>query len=96
MTESRDGQKLHFEHTRRVNGKATSQLKGEATLGDDGVGQSRFSEPEGQSVALPGRHAVPRGHARETLQHAKAGDMRLRRAVLLRREGEGAAVRSTW
>src|SRR5262245_9834413 len=53
MTESRDGKKLHFDHRSTVNGRVVSQFRGEATLGDDGRGQSRYSEPEGQSVALP-------------------------------------------
>ena len=75
MTESRDGRKLKFEHNASVNGKATSELRGEATLGDDGVGQSLFSEPEGQSVALPKGTLFPNAMTRATLQHAKAGDI---------------------
>jgi hypothetical protein len=75
MTESRDGRKLKFEHNASMNGKATSQLKGEATLGDHGVGQSLFGEPEGQSVALPKGTLFPNAMTRATIQHSKAGDI---------------------
>jgi hypothetical protein len=74
MTESRDGKKLHFEHRAIANGRQTSLVKGEASLGDDGGGQSRFGEPEGQSVTLPAGTLFPIAIARVTLQHAKAGD----------------------
>lgn len=74
MTESRDGRKLHFEHRSTANGKQTSFVKGDATLDDDGRGQSRFSEPEGQSVALPAGTLFPVAVTRATLRHAKAGD----------------------
>jgi hypothetical protein len=74
MTESRDGKKLHFEHRNTVNGRQTSLMKGEATLEGDGRGQARFSEPEGQTVALPAGTLFPMAISRATLQHAKAGD----------------------
>jgi hypothetical protein len=74
MTESRDGRKLRFEHRSLMNGKATSLLKGDAGLDDDGRGQSLFSDPEGQSVALPNGTLFPNALTRATIQHAKAGD----------------------
>ncbi len=74
MTESRDGKKLHFEHRNIANGRQTSLVKGDATLDNDGRGQSRFAEPEGQSVALPAGTMFPMAISRATLQHAKAGD----------------------
>ena len=74
MTESRDGRKLKFEHHSLGQRQATSQLRGDATLDDDGGGQSLFSEPEGQSVALPKGTLFPNAMTRATLQHAKAGD----------------------
>jgi len=74
MTESRDGKKLHFEHRSTANGRLASQFRGEATLGDDGQGQARYSEPEGQSVALPAGTMFPMAMARATIRHAKAGD----------------------
>ncbi len=74
MTESRDGKKLHFEHRSTVNGRVASQFRGEATLGDDGRGQSRYSEPEGQSVALPAGTMFPIALTRATVRHAKASD----------------------
>jgi hypothetical protein len=74
MTESRDGRKLRFEHRSTANGKVTNQVKGEATLGDDGRGEARFSEPEGQTVALPTGTMFPVAIARATVQRAKAGD----------------------
>jgi len=74
MTESRDGQKLRFEHLSRANGKQTNLTRGDATLDDDGIGQSLFSEPEGQSVALPKGTMFPNALTRATLQHVKAGD----------------------
>ena len=74
MTESRDGKKLHFEHRSTVNGRQASLFKGEATLGDDGRGQSRYSEPEGQTVALPAGTMFPIALSRATIRHAKAGD----------------------
>jgi hypothetical protein len=74
MTESRDGKKLHFEHRSTVNGRQASLFKGEATLGDDGRGQARYSEPEGQTVALPAGTMFPIALTRATIRHAKAGD----------------------
>jgi len=74
MTESRDGRKLRFEHHSSANGKQTSLLRGEATLDDEGRGQSLFSEPEGQSVALPKGTLFPNALTRATIQHAKAED----------------------
>jgi hypothetical protein len=74
MTESRDGRRLKYEHHSAVNGKPTSFMRGDATLGDDGRGQALFSDPEGQSVALPKGTLFPNAMTRATLQHAKAGD----------------------
>jgi hypothetical protein len=74
ITESRDGRKLHFEHHSAANGKQTSLLRGDATLDDEGRGQSLFSEPEGQSVALPKGTLFPNALTRATIQHAKAED----------------------
>jgi hypothetical protein len=74
MTESRDGKKLHFEHRSTVNGRLATQFRGEATLGDDGRGQSRYSEPEGQTVALPAGTMFPIALSRATIRHAKASD----------------------
>ena len=74
MTENRDGRKLHFEHRTALNGKPTSTLRGDAGLDDDGRGQTLFSEPEGQSVALPKGTMFPNALTRATIQHAKAGD----------------------
>lgn len=74
MTESRDGRKLHFEHRVTTNGRTTSLVKGEATLEQDGSGEARFSEPDGQSVALPAGTMFPIAISRATLRHALAGD----------------------
>jgi len=74
MTESRDGRKLRFEHHSAANGTQTSLLRGDATLDDEGRGQSLFSEPEGQSVALPTGTLFPNALTRATIQHAKAED----------------------
>ena len=74
MTESRDGRKLQFDHRSTVNDRLSSHWKGEATLGDDGRGQAHFSEPEGQTVALPAGTMFPAAITRATVQHAKAGD----------------------
>ncbi len=61
MTESRDGKKLHFDHRSTVNGRLANQFKG-------------YSEPEGQSVALPAGTMFPIAISRATIRHAKAGD----------------------
>jgi len=74
MTESRDGRKLRFEHRSIANGRTVSEFKGEATIDDDGRGQARFSEPEGQTVALPAGTLFPIAIARATLRRAKAGE----------------------
>ncbi|HZQ01831.1 MAG TPA: DUF1849 family protein [Reyranella sp.] len=74
MTESRDGRKLQFDHRTTANGRVTAQWIGEATIDDDGRGQARFSQPEGQSVALPAGTMFPAAISRATVQHAKAGD----------------------
>lgn len=74
MTESRDGKKLHFEHRTTTGGRETGVVKGEALLGDDGSGQARFAEPEGQTVLLPAGTLFPVAIARETVRQAKAGE----------------------
>jgi hypothetical protein len=74
MTESRDGKKLVFEHRTTANGKQTGLVKGEALIGDDGSGQARFTDPEGQTVALPGGTLFPVAIARATIRQAKAGE----------------------
>jgi hypothetical protein len=74
MTESRDGKKLHFEHRSTTDGRQTSLMKGDALLGDDGSGQARFSDPEGQTVTLPAGTLFPVAIARETVRQAKAGE----------------------
>ena len=74
MTESRDGKKLRFEHRTTVSGRQTSLVRGEALLGDDGSGQARFAEPEGQTVALPAGTLFPVAIARLTIRQAKAGE----------------------
>ncbi|WP_421998987.1 EipB family protein [Reyranella sp.] len=73
MTESRNGRKLSFEH-RTSSGRQSSVVKGEAVIGDDGKGEARFAEPEGQSVALPAGTLFPLAIARETIRRADAGD----------------------
>ncbi len=74
MTESRDGRKLRFEHHSTAEGKQINLLRGEATLDDEGGGQALFSEPEGQSVALPKGTMFPNALTRATIRHAKAED----------------------
>lgn len=74
MTESRDGRTLQFEHRSIANGREVSLVKGEAVLDDKGAGQAHFSNPEGQSAALPAGTLFPIAIARATVQHAKAGD----------------------
>ncbi len=74
MTESRDGRRLTFEHRSTTNGRTASLMKGEATLDQDGKGEARFSEPAGQSVALPAGTMFPIAISRATVRHAKAGD----------------------
>jgi hypothetical protein len=74
MTESRDGKRLRFEHRTSVNGRQSTVFKGEAMLGDDGTGEARFTEPAGQTVALPARTMFPVAISRETIRQAKAGE----------------------
>ena len=74
MTESRDGKKLRFEHRTTTGGRQTSLVKGEALVGDDGKGEARFTDPEGQSVALSATTLFPVAIARETIRQAKAGE----------------------
>jgi hypothetical protein len=74
MTESRDGTKLKFEHRTTVGGRQTDLVKGEATLEKDGPGEARFSDPAGQTVALPAGTLLPVAIARETIRQAKAGE----------------------
>jgi hypothetical protein len=74
MTESRDGKKLRFEHRTTTGGKQSSLVKGEALLGDDGKGEARFTDPEGQTVALPAGTLYPVAIAREVIRQAKAGE----------------------
>jgi len=74
MSESRDGRHLRFEHRTSVSGRQSTVFKGEATLGDGGSGEARFSEPGGQTVALPARTMFPVAISRETIRQAKAGE----------------------
>jgi hypothetical protein len=74
MTESRDGRKLHFEHRTSAGSKQLSLVKGDALVGDDGKGEARFTDPEGQTVALPAGTLFPVAIARETIRQAKAGE----------------------
>jgi hypothetical protein len=75
MTESSDGKRFSFEHRGTANGKATSQFKGDATFdGGGGAGQARFSEPAGQTVALPAETLFPVAIARATVRRALAGE----------------------
>jgi len=74
MTESRDGKSLRFEHRSVSAGKQAGLVRGEATIGDDGTGQARFSEPPGQTVALPAGTLFPVAIARATVRAAKAGE----------------------
>ena len=75
MTESRDGRRLRFEHRTTTGGKQSSLVKGEALIGDDGKGEARFTDPEGQTVALPSGTQFPVALARETIRRAKAGEI---------------------
>ncbi len=74
MTESRDGRKFYFDHRSTANGKQTSLFKGEALLDDDGSGQARFAEPEGQTAALPAGTLFPVAMARGAIRQAKANE----------------------
>jgi hypothetical protein len=74
MTESRDSRRLVFEHRNTTSGKQTSLVKGEALIDDDGKGQARFTDPEGQTVALPAGTLFPIAIARATIRQAKAGE----------------------
>lgn len=74
MTESKDGKKLTFDHRSIISGKQSSLLKGEALLGDNGSGEARFSDPAGQTVALPAGTLFPIAIARATIRQAKAGE----------------------
>ena len=74
MTESRDGKKLSFDHRSTANGKQTGLFRGDALLGDDGTGQARFAEPEGQTVALPAGTLFPVAMARAAIRQAKADE----------------------
>lgn len=74
MTESKDGRKLTFEHRSVAGGQQTSLIKGEAIMSDDGTGQARFTDPEGQTVALPVGTLFPVAIARATIRAAKAGE----------------------
>ncbi|MFO1084428.1 MAG: DUF1849 family protein [Reyranellaceae bacterium] len=74
MTESRDGKRLRFEHRTSTGNRQSTVFKGEATLGDDGSGEARFTEPTGQTVALPARTMFPVAISRETIRQAKAGE----------------------
>lgn len=73
MHESHDGRRLRFEHVNSAGGRKASTFKGEASLGEDGSGEARFTEPAGQSVALPKGTLFPAAIARETLKQAKEG-----------------------
>jgi hypothetical protein len=74
MTEGRDGRTLQFEHRSISNGRQISLVKGEAVIDDKGTGQAHFSEPEGQTAALPPGTLFPIAIARATVRHAREND----------------------
>jgi hypothetical protein len=74
MTESRNGKKFSFDHRSTANGKQTSLFRGEALIGDDGSGQARFAEPEGQTAALPAGTLFPVAMARAAIRQAKTNE----------------------
>src|SRR3990167_6623749 len=74
MTESRDGKKFSFDHRSTANGKQTSLFRGEALIGDDGSGQARFAEPEGQTAALPAGTLFPVAMARAAIRQARTNE----------------------
>lgn len=74
MTESRDGRKFTFEHRSAANGKQIGLFKGEALISDDGGGQARFSDPEGQTAALPAGTLFPVAMARAAIRQARTNE----------------------
>ena len=59
MTESRDGRKLKFEHRASSTASATSELKGEATLGDDGAARRGSASPRASRSRCPRARCSP-------------------------------------
>lgn len=75
MAETKDGKRFSFEHRSTANAKVTGQFKGEALLdGENGSGQARFSEPEGQTVSLPPGTLFPVSLLRHTIRLSKTND----------------------
>ncbi|MBM3643396.1 MAG: DUF1849 family protein [Alphaproteobacteria bacterium] len=74
IEESRDGRSMRFDHTSTVSGRRTERNAGEARLAPGGAGDARFSEPAGQSVALPADTLFPIGIARAVVRRFQAGE----------------------
>ena len=64
-------------------------------MSDDGTGQARFTDPEGQTVALPKGTLFPGRHCARHHPCRQGRRKRPRCPVLLRRQGEAAAAVNT-
>ena len=92
MTESRDGKKLRFEHRTTTDGRADQPDQGRGPAGRRRQRPGALQRARGPDGGAAGWHAVPRRHRARDDPPGQGRRGRLRRAVLLRREGEAAAV----
>ena len=71
--ESKDGRQYRVFIRRFVAAGEVEQVRGEATLAEDGSGRAVFHEPERREVALPAGTLFPTAHTRHVLAEAARG-----------------------
>lgn len=71
--ESKDGRQYRFFIRRFDAAGEVEQVRGAATLDDDGSGRAVFHEPERREVALPPGTLFPTAHTRHVLAEAARG-----------------------
>jgi hypothetical protein len=93
--EAKDNSRLRFSLTQTTGGAVSQRVGGEATLGPDGAGRVRFSEPAGREEALPPGTLLPMRHTVLAVEAARAGRRLLSAPIFDGTSDEGAQDTTT-
>lgn len=93
--EAKDNSALRFSLTQTTGGAISQRVAGEATLGADGAGRVRFSEPAGREEALPPGTLLPMRHTVLSVETARAGRRLLNAPLFDGTSDEGAQDTTT-
>lgn len=93
--EAKDNSGLRFSLTQTTGGAVSQRVAGEATLGPDGAGRVRFSEPAGREEALPPGTLLPMRHTVLSVETARAGRRLLNAPLFDGTSDEGAQDTTT-